>query len=78
MTDFMRAAPVANPDETEAREDALVADPLSDDTTRLWEETARENREAFTEIFRTVPSNLVRDWKQYVVRQGAFSCCFQS
>lgn len=68
ITGFMRAAPVSNPDETRTEEDARVADPLADETLRLWEETARENRDAFTEIFRSVPCNKVRDWKQYGVR----------
>ncbi|KAJ7610187.1 hypothetical protein FB45DRAFT_337033 [Roridomyces roridus] len=62
---FMRPAPNPNPDETREEEDALVADPLSEGFTELWRTTARKNREIFTEIFRPVPSNLVRDWKAY-------------
>ncbi|KAJ7642196.1 hypothetical protein FB45DRAFT_826418 [Roridomyces roridus] len=61
----MRPAPNPNPDETREEEDALVADPLSEGFTELWRTTARKNREIFTEIFRPVPSNLVRDWKAY-------------
>lgn len=64
----MRPAPTPNEDETGCEEDALVADPLADATLELWRTTARKNREIFTEIFRPVPTNLVRDWKAYEVR----------
>ncbi|KAJ7187275.1 phospholipase D [Mycena filopes] len=62
---FMRCAPTPNEDEMHLREDRLVADPLSDKTLALWNDTARKNREIFTELFRPVPTNLVRDWKAY-------------
>ncbi|CAK5267179.1 unnamed protein product [Mycena citricolor] len=65
VDDFMHPAPHPNPDETQDEEDALVADPLADEFVDLWNSTARKNREVFTEIFRPVPSNLVRDWKAY-------------
>ncbi|EGN97561.1 hypothetical protein SERLA73DRAFT_169861 [Serpula lacrymans var. lacrymans S7.3] len=65
VTSFMRAAPEPNEDETNSPEDDAVADPLSDETLDLWYSTARKNREAFTEIFRPVPTNLVRDWSAY-------------
>ena len=64
----MRPAPHPNKDETDDPEDQRVADPLSDQTLNLWYDTARKNREIFTEIFRPVPTNLVRDWAQYDVR----------
>ena len=64
---FMRAAPHPNDDETGEDEDALVADPLANDTIDLWNNTARTNREIFTEIFRPVPTNLIRSWKDYDV-----------
>ncbi|KAJ7071352.1 hypothetical protein C8F01DRAFT_429874 [Mycena amicta] len=64
-TDFMRPAPHPNPDEMHDEHDALVADPLSAKTLDLWNTTAKKNREIFTEIFRPVPTNLVRDWKAY-------------
>ena len=63
----MHPAPTPNEDETATPEDQLVADPLADDTLNLWKDTARKNREVFTEIFRPVPTNLVRDWKAYEV-----------
>jgi phospholipase D1/2 len=64
----MRPAPHPNADQTEDPEDTLIADPLADATLNLWNDTARKNREIFTEIFRPVPTNLVRDWPQYDVR----------
>ncbi len=71
VTSFMRPAPFQNDDETCMREDQMVADPLSDDTNRLLNETAKKNRDIFTEVFRPVPSNLVRDWKAYEVSINA-------
>ncbi|KAI0738349.1 phospholipase D/nuclease [Daedaleopsis nitida] len=62
---FMRPAPYPNEDETRSREDEMVADPLHQDTFHLWNDTARKNREIFTEIFRPVPTNLIRSWKDY-------------
>ncbi|KAJ7127892.1 hypothetical protein C8R44DRAFT_100509 [Mycena epipterygia] len=64
-TSFMRPAPNPNEDEMGREEDRLVADPLSEQMLALWTGTARKNREIFTEIFRPVPTNLVRDWKAY-------------
>ena len=58
----MRAAPIANDDEVGTVEDEMVADPLADETERLWNDTARTNREIFTECFRPVPTNLIRSW----------------
>ncbi|KAG6839474.1 hypothetical protein C0991_002258 [Blastosporella zonata] len=65
ITSFMRPAPHANDDETYERNDALVADPLSDNTVALFQNTAIENRKIFTELFRPVPTNLVRSWAAY-------------
>ena len=64
----MRPAPIPNEDETDSREDELVADPLADETLDLFDSTAKKNRAIFTEIFRPVPTNLVRDWNAYEVR----------
>jgi phospholipase D1/2 len=68
VTSFMRPAPVYNIDETHLQEDRAVADPLSDQTLGLWQDTARRNREIFTELFRPVPTNLVRSKDSYKVR----------
>ena len=68
VTSFMRCAPVLNIDETKLPVDAWVADPLANSTLQLWMDTARKNREIFTEVFRIVPTNLVSNWKAYNVR----------
>jgi len=65
VTSFMRPAPHPNDDETDEGEDKIVADPLADLTMSLWNETARRNRAIFAEIFRTVPTNSVKNWDQY-------------
>jgi len=67
VTASMRPAPHPNSDDTRSREDRLVADPISDEVDALWKETARRNREIFTELFRPLPTNLVRDWPAYDV-----------
>jgi phospholipase D1/2 len=66
----MQPAPIPNEDETYLAEDAAVADPLADETLDLLYNTARRNREIFTELFRPVPTNLVRSWSAYEVRNG--------
>ena len=63
----MRPAPIPNDDDTGTIEDQYVADPLADSTNALWNDTAKRNRDIFTEIFRPVPTNLVRSWAQYDV-----------
>lgn len=73
VTSFMRCAPTPNVDQSRSREDALVADPLSDETINLWDNTARRNREVFTEVFRPVPTNLVTSWAAYNVSSLPFS-----
>jgi len=65
VTSFMRPAPHANDYDFGSEEDVAVEDPLSQATQLLCNETARKNREIFTEIFRPVPTNLVRSWAQY-------------
>ena len=67
VTTFMRPAPVGNEDETYINDDARVADPLSDEFMKLLNTTARVNREVFTELFRPIPSNPVRNWNAYDV-----------
>ena len=63
----MHPAPHLNEDETNIGEDRIVADPLADVTISLWNDTARRNRETFSEIFRTVPTDRVRNWEEYSV-----------
>lgn len=69
----MRPAPHPNKDETHLEEDRAVADPLADETLALWQDTAKKNRDIFTELFRPVPTNLVRSKDQYAV---SFFRCF--
>lgn len=45
--------------------DNQVADPLSDDFQNLWNWRANTNTQAFGKIFHPVPSDEVRNWKQY-------------
>ena len=45
--------------------DLLVADPLSSEFRRLWDETARVNTEVFDRAFHCVPSDNVRTWEAY-------------
>ena len=71
----MRAAPYPNKDETQSREDSMVADPLSDYTLNIWNETAGRNREIFSELFKPVPTNLVRSWADYEVSVGGSTSC---
>lgn len=63
----MRPAPFPNDDETMLDVDRMVADPLSEGCERLWNDTAHTNRQAFSDIFKPVPTNIVRDWKAYSV-----------
>ncbi|KAF3039262.1 hypothetical protein E8E11_006091 [Didymella keratinophila] len=45
--------------------DNQVADPLSDEFQNLWNWRANTNTQAFGKIFHPVPSDEVRNWKQY-------------
>ncbi|KAF8811342.1 phospholipase D [Phlegmacium glaucopus] len=65
VTNAMRPAPIPADDITQSYEDSLVADPLCQQTDELWKETARKNREIFTEIFRPVPTNFVQNAEAY-------------
>ena len=64
----MRPAPHRNDDETSHPFDEVVADPISDEALALWMDTAKRNRDIYTEIFRPVPTNFVRNWEGYDVR----------
>lgn len=48
-----------------SRADRLVADPLSGEFRRLWDETARTNTEVFDRAFHCVPTDKVRTWEAY-------------
>src|SRR5262245_8790322 len=78
VTSFMRPAPYPSDNEIGSPDDDAVADTLADSTLNLWFETARKNREIFTEIFRPVPTNLVRDWGAYDVGVPCFLSCHRN
>jgi phospholipase D1/2 len=61
----MTPVPHAHKDTTTSEDDALVADPLSNEFQELWNNTAHRNTQIFAEVFKCVPSNNVRNWKQY-------------
>ncbi|QRV95777.1 phospholipase [Ceratobasidium sp. AG-Ba] len=65
VTSFMRPAPIPNDNEMGTREDGAVMDPLSDKFQGLWIGTAQKNRAIFSELFKTVPTNIVHNWEQY-------------
>ncbi|KAI0084509.1 hypothetical protein BDY19DRAFT_524643 [Irpex rosettiformis] len=67
----MRPAPHQNEGQSGNQEDRVAEDPLSYDTQPLWNDTARRNREIFTEIFRPVPTNLNRS-------QSAYDVCYRA
>jgi phospholipase D1/2 len=67
ITSAMRPAPFPASDMTHSDEDRLVADPLIQQTDQLWKDTAKRNREIFTEIFHPLPSNLVPNVEAYDV-----------
>ena len=64
----MKPAPYVNDDESHLEEERLVADPLSDEFLDLWNRTAVRNRGVFTELFRTIPCDLVPSWSRAKVR----------
>lgn len=61
----MSPSPVPNIYDFDSAEDRLVADPLGDEFTRLWYDTARVNTDCFRRVFRPVPDDGIRTWKQY-------------
>lgn len=48
-----------------SQEDRQVVDPLSDEFQSLWNWRAKTNTDAFDKVFHPVPSDNVRNWKQY-------------
>lgn len=72
----MKPAPYPIEDESQLEEDRAVADPLADRTIVLWEGTAKKNMEIFTELFRPVPTNLVRSKSAYKVGRDSYDLEF--
>ncbi|KAF2723750.1 phospholipase D/nuclease [Polychaeton citri CBS 116435] len=48
-----------------SREDHAVADPLAPSFLNLWKQTARTNTDCFERVFHPVPTDKVRNWKEY-------------
>ncbi|ORX48538.1 phospholipase D/nuclease [Hesseltinella vesiculosa] len=65
VTQAMLPLPVPQLDQTGTLEDAMVLDPLSEDTLNLWNMTARQNTESFRTVFHCVPDDTVRNFDQY-------------
>ncbi|KAF8622038.1 hypothetical protein AX15_007323 [Amanita polypyramis BW_CC] len=65
VTSNMKPAP--NPYEYDfgSGDDSLVADPVVESTLLLWQQTAKKNSEVYSEVFKTVPTNIVRNWASY-------------
>lgn len=56
---------VPNTFDIDAPESRLVADPLADTFTSLWNSRAKTNTEVFRKVFHVVPDDSVRDWGTY-------------
>lgn len=63
---------VPNTFDTEAPESRLVADPLADTLTSLWNSRAKTNTEVFKKVFHVIPDDSVRDWGTYKEFYGYF------
>jgi phospholipase D1/2 len=61
----MHPSPILNDYDFGSSEDLAVQDILSDDFQALWHGTGERNREAFKAVFLPVPTDDVRNWKQY-------------
>lgn len=61
----MHPAPMLNVYDFGSQEDRAVEDPLSDNFQELWFGTGRRNREAFQNVFMSVPNDDIKNWKQY-------------
>lgn len=61
----MHPAPSVNDYDFGSPEDLAVQDILSDEFQALWHGTGERNREAFKTVFLPVPTDDVRNWKDY-------------
>ena len=64
-TASMHPAPTPHEYDWGSESDLAVQDVLSDQFEQLWVGTGRGNREAFEKVFRPVPNDTIRNWKQY-------------
>lgn len=65
MTANSEPVGVPNSFDPETPENRLVADPLADTFTSLWNSRAKTNTEVFRKVFHVVPDDSVRDWGTY-------------
>ena len=65
-TAAMHPAPEPHVYDWGSAEDKAVEDVLSDEFEKLWVGTGRGNREAFEKVFRPVPNDTIKTWKDYV------------
>ena len=64
-TDAMHPAPEPHSYDWGSEFDLAVQDVLSDGFENLWVGTGRGNRAAFENVFRPVPNDNIKNWKQY-------------
>lgn len=62
----MRPAPIPHDYDWNSESDLAVQDFLGESFTQLWVNTGINNRHAFEKVFRPVPNDHIRNWKQYV------------
>jgi phospholipase D1/2 len=67
----MRPPPFLSDDEINDPYTEVVADPLSTDFQRLWNNTARKNTEVYVDVFKVVPNDTIKTWDAYKVRNFA-------
>lgn len=61
----MHPAPMPHEYDWGSESDLAVQDVLSDQFEQLWVGTGRSNRAAFEKVFRPVPNDTIKNWKQY-------------
>ncbi|BFZ63635.1 hypothetical protein YB2330_004766 [Saitoella coloradoensis] len=61
----MHPLPHHNHYDFHSEEDHVVKDPLDPDTQAYWQTRSEINREAFEEVFHTIPTDKVRNWADY-------------
>jgi phospholipase D1/2 len=61
----MHPAPTPHEYDWGSESDLAVQDVLSDQFEQLWVGTGRSNRAAFEKVFRPVPNDTIKNWKQY-------------
>ncbi|KAJ5281000.1 phospholipase D/nuclease [Penicillium angulare] len=60
--DNFHSAPAPNGYYYDSVQDKLVADPLSDEFSELWNGTAHQNTVAFRKVFAPMPDDTAKSW----------------